>query len=77
MNRLLVRTASNAYFAQRLTVLSLPEESDRIRVIVKRLWPMLKDADSADKLAMMRQLLSDVERFADSLREFCNALDEA
>lgn len=33
--------------------------------------------DPAKLLTPARQLLSDVERFADSLREFCNALDEA
>lgn len=60
MMRLLIRTASNAYFAQKLSVLSLPEAGDKIRASVRGLWTMLKDADSMEKLAMLRSMLSSV-----------------
>lgn len=60
MMRLLIRTASNAYFPQKLSVLSLPEAGDRIRAAVRGLWSTLKDAESVEKLALLRSLLSAV-----------------
>ena len=60
MMRLLIRTASNAYFPQKLSVLSLPEAGDRIRSAVRALWPTLRDVDSIEKLPVFRQLLSAV-----------------
>jgi hypothetical protein len=60
MMRLLIRTASNAYFPQKLSVLSLPEAGDRIRTAVRRLWEILRDVDSVEKLTQLRQLLSAV-----------------
>ncbi|MES2177839.1 MAG: DUF1998 domain-containing protein [Gemmatimonadota bacterium] len=60
MMRLLIRTASNAYFPQKLSVLSLPEAGDKIRAAVRGLWSMLKDADSVEKLAAFRSMLSAV-----------------
>jgi hypothetical protein len=60
MMRLLIRTASNAYFAQKLSVLSLPEAGDRVRSAVTGLWTVLKDVDSPDKLPQFRNLLSSV-----------------
>jgi hypothetical protein len=67
MMRLLIRTASNAYFPQRLSVLSLPEAGDRIRTIVRAHWQVLKDADSVDKLRQFRQLLSSVRDALDGV----------
>jgi hypothetical protein len=60
MMRLLIRTASNSYYTQRLSVLSLPEASDRIRTVIKRLWPILKAADSVEKLSLIRSIHVDV-----------------
>jgi len=60
MMRLLIRTASNAYFPQRLSVLALPEAADRIRAAVRKLWQMLKDVNSVETLAQFRQMLSAV-----------------
>jgi hypothetical protein len=60
MMRLLIRTASNAYFPQKLSVLSLPEAGDRIRAGVRGLWSILKDAESVEKLALLRSMLSAV-----------------
>lgn len=60
MMRLLIRTASNSYYTQRLSVLSLPEASDRIRSVVRRLWPILKAADTVEKLSLIRGIHPDV-----------------
>ena len=60
MLRLLLRTASTSYFAQKLSVLSLPEAGDRIRAAVAALWSTLRDVDSVSKLSQFRQLLSSV-----------------
>lgn len=60
MFRLLVRTGSNAYYAQKLTVLSIPDRMDELRANVRRLWSSLKDIDSPGKAAVIRELLSDV-----------------
>ena len=41
--RLLIRTASNAYFAQTLTVLSLPETKNKLAAAVERHWSVVGD----------------------------------
>ncbi len=49
MNRLLVRTASNAYFPQRMSVISLPERLETVREAVSAVWDFLETAeDEAD-----------------------------
>jgi hypothetical protein len=60
MMRLLIRTASNAYFPQKLSVIALPDAGDRIRTAIRKLWATLKDADSVEKVALFRSLLSSV-----------------
>jgi hypothetical protein len=52
MNRLLIRTASNAYFPQRLSVISLPERGELVRDAVTAAWIFLEAAED----------VSDVER---------------
>src|SRR4029450_5856818 len=37
-NRLLVRSASNAYFAQTLSVISIPDADSRVRDAVTEVW---------------------------------------
>ncbi|MEX1364123.1 MAG: DUF1998 domain-containing protein, partial [Nannocystaceae bacterium] len=37
-SRLLIRSASNAYFSQRLSVISLPEPDERLRNCVDQIW---------------------------------------
>jgi hypothetical protein len=70
MMRLLIRTASNAYFPQKLSVLSLPEAGDRIRTAVRGLWSTLKDADTVEKLVLFRSMLS-------SVRDGLHGIDDA
>lgn len=57
MMRLLIRTASNAYFPQKLSVLSLPEAGDRIRAVVRGLWQTLSGVGSSDDIASLRRLV--------------------
>jgi len=38
INRLLVRAASNAYFAQTLSAISIPEPGAALRLMVENLW---------------------------------------
>lgn len=61
MMRLLIRTASNAYFPQKLSVLSLPERGDRIRAAVTSYWLILKAAKSAEKVSSFREDFTDLD----------------
>jgi len=54
--RLLVRSASNAYFAQVLRVISLPEADEAVRKAVDAVWDILEAAvDSQDDLINLRR----------------------
>jgi hypothetical protein len=56
-NRLLVRAASNAYFAQTLSVISIPEREGPVRDAVDRVWvKYLQAVVSPDQLTFLRQL---------------------
>jgi hypothetical protein len=54
-NRLLVRTASNAYFPQRLSVISLPERDVTVRDAVNAAWDFLEAAESEEDVARERR----------------------
>lgn len=54
-SRLLVRTATNAYFAQVLSVLSLPERSTSVEKVVSELWDKVQIATDAATLAAVRK----------------------
>ena len=54
-NRLLVRTASNAYFAQRMSVISLPERDATVREAVSVAWDFLGTAESEEDVARERR----------------------
>lgn len=55
-NRLLVRAASNAYFAQTLSVISIPESDAKLRTAVDEVWlDYLQYADSLDDVARDRK----------------------
>jgi hypothetical protein len=53
--RLLIRTATNAYFAQTLSVLSLPNRGSAVDVAVKELWDFLDTVDSEAELAFAKK----------------------
>lgn len=62
-NRLLIRTASNAYFSQSMSVISIPESEDPISGVVERNWDLgLERVDAPEKIAMLRQLNPLVEK---------------
>ena len=55
-NRLLVRSASNAYFSQTLSVISIPEADAKVRTAVDEVWEdFLQYADSIDDLVRDRR----------------------
>lgn len=53
--RLLIRTASNAYFAQVLTVLSIPERESAIDSVVEELWGDLEVVEEADDFRVVKR----------------------
>lgn len=62
INRLLIRSASHAYFPQLLSVISLPlEQNDSVMDAVTAVWNSLQKVDSTEKLDTLRELLPDVE----------------
>ena len=53
--RLLVRTATNAYFPQIVSVLSLPDPGTAVRNAVKQVWDYLAIVNDATELALMKR----------------------
>lgn len=56
-NRLLVRTASNSYFPQVLSVISLPDRDDAVVQAVDRVWDSVQNAESVADLEQLRRLV--------------------
>lgn len=54
-SRLLIRTASNAYFPQVVSVLSLPDRGTAVETAVKELWDDLQIVDGASDLALLKK----------------------
>lgn len=54
-NRLLIRNASNAYFPQLLSVISLPDRDDRIKQAVDSIWDTLEAVENLDELRYERK----------------------
>ena len=69
-SRLLVRSASNAYFAQTLSVISIPEADTAIRVAVDSVWAdFLQYCESSSDVARERRkqkVSAALESFSDS-----------
>ena len=55
-SRLLIRTASNAYFPQVVSVLSLPDQGMAVETVVRELWDLLQAVDSIDSLTVFKRL---------------------
>lgn len=55
--RLLIRTATNAYFPQVVSVLSLPETRDPVDVAAEACWDELQNVKELDQLETLRGLL--------------------
>lgn len=67
-SRLLIRTASNAYFPQVVSVLSLPERGAAVDEIVAQLWDDLQIVDDSAALAFIKrkpQIAQLLNQFAD------------
>lgn len=54
-NRLLIRTASNSYFPQKMTVISLPDRDETIKLAVDAAWEFLEAIESIDDLRYERR----------------------
>lgn len=55
-SRLLVRSASNAYFAQTLSVISIPDADSRVRDAVTEVWEdFLQNVESLEELIVYRR----------------------
>jgi len=73
-SRLLIRTASNAYFSQLMSVISLPERNETVKELVDLVWEYLSEVDDLEMLRYERKKarvtkalegLSDQEIFAE------------
>ena len=62
--RLLIRTASNAWFAQVVSVLSLPDRGSSVDQAVAALWDDLQIVDGAPALAVIKRKPAVAERLA-------------
>jgi hypothetical protein len=63
-SRLLIRTASNAYFPQVVSVLSLPDRGTGVEAAVQEIWDLLQAVDSLETLAVFKRLPKVTERLA-------------
>ena len=63
-SRLLIRTASNAYFAQVVSVLSLPDRGSAVERAVRDLWGDLSIVDSQTELVFIKKKPHVTDRLA-------------
>jgi hypothetical protein len=49
-SRLLIRTASNAYFPQLMSVISLPDRDETVKVAVDAAWEFLEEVEDMEQL---------------------------
>jgi len=69
-NRLLIRSASNAYFPQKLSVISIPDAAEGIDRAVAELWEnFFADAEDASELPKILRKPAVAARLADALPE--------
>jgi len=54
-NRLLIRTASNAYFSQLMSVISLPGRNENVREAVETVWDFIGEVEDLDMLKYERK----------------------
>lgn len=63
-SRLLIRTASNAYFPQVMSVLSLPDRGTAVGTAVMELWDDLQIVDGPSDLALLKKKPKITEKLA-------------
>ncbi len=76
-SRLLIRTASNAYFPQVVSVLSLPERGTEVAKVVRELWDDLQIVNDAGGLGFIKgkpKVAAALAKFADG--EVLDAIHE-
>jgi hypothetical protein len=85
-NRLLIRTASNAYFPQLMSVISLPDRDETVKKAVDAAWEFVEEVEDIDQLRYERKKakvkaalegLSDEEVFSEILARRGAVLGEA
>jgi hypothetical protein len=54
-NRLLIRTASNAYFPQLMSVISLPDRDETVKKAVDTAWEFVEEVEDIDQLRYERK----------------------
>jgi hypothetical protein len=54
-NRLLIRTASNAYFPQKMSVISIPDRDETVKQAVDAVWDFLSEVQDIDQLRYERR----------------------
>ena len=54
-NRLLIRTASNAYFSQLMSVISLPDRDETVKDAVGAVWEFVEEVEDVDQLKYERK----------------------
>lgn len=54
-NRLLIRTASNAYFSQLMSVISLPDRNENVREAVETVWDFIGEVEDENELKYERK----------------------
>ena len=54
-NRLLIRTASNSYFPQKMTVISLPDRDETVKQAIDAAWEFLEAVEDIDQLRYERK----------------------
>lgn len=65
-NRLLIRSASNAYFSQAMSLISIPDSHDEVTKVVRSLWEShLSIVQNADQLKFVMQMPAVKERLGD------------
>ena len=69
MMRLLIRTASNAYYPQKLSALSLPESADRIRAAIQTVWQSVSSLSDTAQLSVLKGIIPAVRVALDGFDE--------
>jgi hypothetical protein len=64
-SRLLIRTASNAYFPQVVSVLSLPDRGSAVETVVAEIWEDLQIVENASDLALLKRKPKITQRLAE------------
>ena len=54
-NRLLIRTASNAYFPQLMSVISLPDRDETVKQAIDAAWEFLEEVEDLEQLKYERK----------------------